>query len=495
MDRCERRWAGYQRAEETTSWRGRGRDDHQIWPLPEEAASSSGVAAAIALRRMKEPAGTPEPFLAYAGRELRMEGTPLPDLAERLGTPFFLISESRLQENYRALERGLPGAVLRYCAKTNHEAGALEVLARCGSHLLASHAAEVALAVRCGFAPERIAYARPVLAPEELEPVLAAGVPLVHVHFPGDLPVLEEAAARAGRPVGLCFRLRNGGGGLSPLGRLNRRLGLEAEEIVECARRAAASPWLEPAGVNFYLGTQQASLTGFTRAFRGVLALLHRVTAEAGVVLREVNLGGGIPSPSLRRVGPRHLLGRWRDRLAAVPASSSERLEALAAGLDRRFRELVEEAGLPEPPVLAAEPGRSIVGDAAVLVSRVRAVRGDWLFLDASRNFLPESPVLFARRILPLREISGFERFWHLSGNTLNTLDLLDLHRRLPRLAPGDGLAFCDAGAYSISRASSYAGLWPAVYMLQADGKVRLIRRAGGVEDLERPMILGEARD
>jgi diaminopimelate decarboxylase len=62
----------------------------------------------------------------------------------------------------------------------------------------------------------------------------------------------------------------------------------------------------------------------------------------------------------------------------------------------------------------------------------------------------------------------------------LNTLDVLDLHRRLPPLAPGDGLAFCDAGAYSISRASPYAGLSPAVYFLEADGTVRLVRQEGG---------------
>src|SRR3954454_20135241 len=113
--------------------------------------------------------------LAYRQGTLCMEGVPLSDLAGRLGTPFFLISESRLRSNYRALERGLaeagPGSLLRYCAKTNHEAAVLETLAGCGSHLLASHAAEAELALRCGFPPERIAYARPVLAPEELGPV------------------------------------------------------------------------------------------------------------------------------------------------------------------------------------------------------------------------------------------------------------------------------------------------------------------------------------
>jgi len=204
--------------------------------------------------------------------------------------------------------------------------------------------------------------------------------------------------------------------------------------------------------------------------------------SEAGVTLREVNLGGGIPSPTLRRVGPRQVLGRLRDRLGA--SASSGNLEAFAARLGARFRELVATSGLSEPPVLAAEPGRAIVGDAAVLVTRVRAIRGSWLFLDASRNHLPESPLLFARRILPLSKGKGEERFWNLSGCTLNTLDVLDMHRRLPPLAPGDGIAFCDAGAYSISRASSYAGLSPAVYLLEAAGTVRLVRRAAGVEDL-----------
>ncbi len=427
-----------------------------------------------------------KPFLDYADGVLRMEQVPLAELAERLGSPFFLISASRLRDNYLTLAEGLaaagPGTVLRYCAKTNREPAVLEIIAALGSHLLASHAAEAALAVRCGFPPERIAYARPVLSPEELQAVIALGVPLFHVHHPDDLDQIEAASRAAGRPVRLSFRLR-GAAGLSLLGRLNRRLGLDPHEIVEAARRAKASSWLVPAALSFYLGTQQSSLDGFARVFRGALGLLKRLETEAGVALGEVSLGGGIPSPTLRRVGPLQLLGRLRDRLDAAPSATN--LEAFARGLGTRFRELVDGSGLAAPPALAAEPGRSIVGDAAILITRVRAVRGRWLFLDASRNHLPESPVLFSRRILPLMETGGRTvRFWNLSGCTLNTLDLLDLHRRLPPLAPGDGLAFCDAGAYSISRASSYAGLIPAVYLLEADGTIRRVRRAEGVEDL-----------
>src|SRR4051794_10564581 len=96
-----------------------------------------------------------KPFLDYAGGVLRMEEVPLAELAGRLGSPFFLISASRLRSNYQALARGLaaagPGTVLRYCAKTNREPAVLRALGALGSHLLASHAAEAALAVRCGF--------------------------------------------------------------------------------------------------------------------------------------------------------------------------------------------------------------------------------------------------------------------------------------------------------------------------------------------------------
>jgi diaminopimelate decarboxylase len=439
----------------------------------------------------------PGDFLGYREGVLCMEETPLDGLAARLGTPFFLISEARLRANYRALERGLagagPGTLLRYCAKTNHEAAVLETLARCGSHLLASHAAEVELALRCGFPPERIAYARPVLLPEELSAVLEAGVPLIHAHRLADLEILERAAARAGRRVRVSLRLRPEGGlGLSPLDRLNRRIGLGRAEILDAFRRLAGSPWVEPTAVNFYLGTQQASLDGFAKVFRGVLALAGRIAAETSAAVREVNLGGGIPSPSLRRIGPRRLLARWRDRPAH---GKPEGREDLAARLARRFNELADGARLPVRPTLAAEPGRSIAGDAAVLVSRVREVSGRWAFLDASRSFLPESPLLLSRRILPLCEpAGGGERFYHLSGSTLNTLDVLDLRRRLPPLERGDLLAFCDAGAYSISRASPYAGLPPAVYMLLEDGQVRQVRQAGGIEHLLGPMVRqGEA--
>jgi len=439
---------------------------------------------------MTERTGAPavaagDPLFDYRSGGLRIGGTPVEELAKDHETPFFLLSAARMEANLDALQRGLAGSgarvALRYCAKTNHEAGVLERMAARGIALLASHAAEVELAREAGFPPERIAYQRPVPIPAEIRRAVELGVTRFSAYRIEDLAPLEEAAAHSGKILEVSFRLASSGWGVP--GMLNRRLGMTGDEAVEAAKRAERTPHLRQGGLSFYLGTQQASAARFRSGMARAFALLRRVRTEAGVRLTEVDLGGGLPSPSLVRLRPGTLRGRFRDRLPALDPVPD--LEARARELGRAFADL---AGDSPPPDLVLEPGRSIVGNAGVLVTRVLAVRGSWLFVDASRNHLPESTLLFHRRILPGREREGARRTAHLSGSTLNTMDVLDCWRRLPRVEVGDVLVFCDAGAYSISRASRYAGLSPAVVLLERDGTARRIRRPEGSRDLLAPM-------
>jgi diaminopimelate decarboxylase len=435
-------------------------------------------------------------MLAYESGHLCLEGRPLAPIAEEVGTPFFLISEARLKANYQALARGLSHAVervtLRYCIKTNNEAGVLEVLSRLGSHAMASHAAEASLALRCGFAADRIACHFPAVREDELRPLLQRGVSLVHVFRRRDLEVLAQAAASAGVVARVSLRLRSRGSPLLPLSFLARRLGFAEEEMLEAARTIAASPSLELSAINFYAGTQQESPRRFAGLLRRACAAAARIRAVTGIAVGEINLGGGVPSPSVRRLGLRSLAARLRDDHG--PEEPEGALERYARALSKLFREAVGEAGLHPAPALALEPGRSIVGNAAVLVARVNAVEDGWAFLDCSRNHLGESPLLFARRILPERQPGpGPRRPYHLSGNTLNIRDVIDLRRKLPPLRAGELLVFADAGAYSISRATRYAGLSPPVLLLREDGSLRTIRRAEGLEDLAGPMRSAEA--
>jgi diaminopimelate decarboxylase len=435
----------------------------------------------------------------YRSGALCIDGVPLAQLAEGRETPFFLISERRLRGDYARLAQAFAAAgvaaELRYCAKTNSEAAVLATLAGCGAGLLACHPAEVELARVCGFPASRIAYQKPVLTPCELDAVLAQGVGLVHVQLPGDLELIAAAAARAGREVRLSLRLA-APPALSPLRALSRRVGLSEHEALAVATAVRGSRWLRVVGVNVYLGTQQRSASGLARAARGAFGLVRRL-AGCGVEIEEMNLGGGIPSPTLSRLTLARVVPRLLDRrLPAAPELSEAhelselsepRMDPFAFRLGQTFAALAWP--LSTMPRLVVEPGRSLAGAAGLLVTRVRAVRGRWLFLDASRDFLPESPWLLSRPVLPATEPrSPARRFVHLSGCGLSTLDVIDLHRRLPPVAPGELLVLGDAGAYSISRAARYTGLTPAVYLLGVDGSVRLARRAETLADWTGPM-------
>jgi diaminopimelate decarboxylase len=433
------------------------------------------------------------PHLAYRLGELALDGVAIAPLVERHGTPFFLVAERRLGENYRALARGFATAgapaELRYCAKANHEAGVLAILAREGASLLASHLAELQLALACGFPPERIAYQRPAAPAAEIAEVLDSGVSVLHAFRPEEALAIAALADRSGRAVRLSLRLRpEHRFALSPLAELNARLGVTNAEAIEIARALEGSPRIRISALNVYIGTQQAGVRAFDREVRRAAALAHDLARAGAGPIEEINLGGGVPSPSLRRLALAGLWARWRDARPRA-AGGTDALERFAAELGTRFRAALAAARLQPEPRLVLEPGRSIVGNAAVLVTRVTAVDGRWLFLDASRNFLGESPLLFRRPLLPLREPgAGPDRFVHLSGNTLNTLDVLDLRRRLPRMDAGDALAIGDAGAYSISRASRYAGTSPPILLVARDGTVREIRRAESFADLAAPM-------
>jgi len=420
-----------------------------------------------------------------------LDGVPIGHLADRLGTPFFLFSETRLRDNYEGLSRGLAGsglaATVRYCAKTNNEAAILSALASWGSHVVVSHPAEAALALRCGFRPQTIAYQRPVLDEAEIQEALAAGIDFFHAYRTADLHLIDAVASRLRTTVRVSLRIQGGRSLLSPLAFLSRRLGFRAADVLAAAGIARDSKWLRLTALNFYLGTQRAGVSAYRVPLRAVAGFTAQIQSRLGVTLDEINVGGGIPSASLRPAAASRLGRQPTDPSAQHPP---RRLEEFARGLGTLFRDAVRRAGLQARPGIVVEPGRSIVGNAAILVARVRAVRGRWIFLDASQNYLPERLPLYARAVLPLAAPgAGGLRRYHLSGSTLNTMDVIDLWRQLPPLKEGDRLALCDAGAYSVARASRYAGLCPAVYLLASNGSVRMIRRPETLDDLVAPMV------
>lgn len=399
--------------------------------------------------------------------DLHWQRVPLRDIAASAGTPVLVVSEERLRGNVRDLVAGFgDGVTLRYCAKTNPELRVLEILREEGTHLLASHEAEVRLALAAGFAPDAIAFQRPVLDPRELGAVIALGVRRIHAFRAEDLELLSRAARRAAATLRVSLRVSLGRTGLFVLTAASRRLGFDPSHI-----DAAPREGLVIDALNTYIGTQQEDVEAYRRPLRQLIRLADRLRT-----IREVNLGGGIPSGTLRRVTPGRLLRRDAPR-SATPLR--EYATALRALFDQEAK---------GPIQLVLEPGRSIAGNAAVLLTTVAATQGSWRFLDCGRNVLVESPLAFTRPIVPLEPRSGRTSVVHFSGPTLNTLDVVEMRRRMPELRAGDVLAIGDAGAYTLSRGARYAGLAPAVVLVRTDGECETIRRADTYDDFVGPM-------
>jgi diaminopimelate decarboxylase len=413
---------------------------------------------------------------------LRWEGHRLRDVLATTGTPALVASEARLRENMRELLAGFrsrwPDTTLRYCAKTNPELAILRLVREEGLHVLTSHAAEARLAIAAGFAPEQIAYQRPILEERDFIDVLALGVRRVHAFRASDLEVLSRLAVARGCELRVSLRIALARSGMLVLSSASRRLGMDAREDIGKPRQGIVVDAL-----NTYIGTQQERPEAFRPAVRELLRLAG-VLRRNSHPIEEINLGGGVPSTSLRRVTVSRILsGRGVGAIEATsPRAYAEALASIVA--DEASR-----AALDFSPRLVLEPGRSIVGNGFILLTSIAAQQGRWWFLDCGRNVLVESPLGFTRWIAPVEQATGALARIHLSGPTLNTLDVIDTHRLLAPAAAGDVLAIGDAGAYTIARTTRYAGLSPAIWLQQLDGRLTRIRRAETFDDFTAPMI------
>jgi diaminopimelate decarboxylase len=431
-------------------------------------------------------------MLAYRGEELFCDGHGIRWLADRLSTPFFLFSERALAENYHRLAQPLSelpaGGCIDYCVKTNHELALLHVIRGLGAGATVSCGWELELALAAGFDPARITFHGPCKTGQELDRAVSLGVGLIHVYSPEEVDELNRVAGGHRRRMDVALRLptpipcwRRG-----PAGWYAQRLGIPWNDAARVARQASTLPWVRPVGFSVHLGTHITHPTPYRKAIRGLIRLAGEL-ADAGTPPQTISLGGGWPSNTLQPLRLKTLISGTavKDNPPTLPAATRLIQQVVAA-----FRAEIEHSRLAAPLLLRLEPGRGIVGSSGLLVTRVRALRGRWVFVDGSRNYLPERLITSRRLILPsVRRPGDRLRRSHISGQTLNTMDILALGVRLPALRVGDVLAFLDAGAYSLSRACRYAGTIPAAYVITDAGKVVQILKGDRYADLVAPMV------
>ncbi len=376
---------------------------------------------------------------AFTSRDgqLFAEGVALSAIAERFGTPTYVYSRAHIEAQYRAYADALAGMphLVCFAVKANSNLGVLNVLARLGAGFDIVSRGELERVLAAGGEPAKIVFSGVGKTRDDMRRALEVGVHCFNVESVDELERLQLVAAELGKTASISLRVNpDVDAGTHPYistGLKENKFGIDIEQAPAVYARAAELANLRIVGVDCHIGSQLTSLPPFLDALERLLALVDQLAAQ-GIQIQHLDLGGGLGVQYRDEQPP--LAG---DYIAAV----RERLKG---------RELA----------LVFEPGRSIVANAGVLLTRVEYLKHtahkDFAIVDAAMNDLIR-PALYQAwmDVTPVQPRDGQARHYDLVGPICETGDFLAKGRELV-LAEGDLLAVRSAGAYGFVMSSNY---------------------------------------
>ncbi|MBY8877538.1 diaminopimelate decarboxylase [Streptomyces sp. PLK6-54] len=426
----------------------------------------------------EEPVAAPWPASTRVlpGAGLAVGGVPLGEVAERHGTPVYLVDEAEVRERCRAYLRAFPNADVVYAAKAFLCRAMAHWVQEEGLGLDVCSAGELELAVTTGFPPERILLHGNAKSPEDLNAALRLRVGRIVVDSPSEVPRLAASVAPESRQkvlVRVVPGIAAGGHAHVRTGTDDQKFGLSiadgsAQHVIA---RVLEQPRLELVGLHCHLGSQITTVKPYLAAVRRMVGLLARVRDTHGVQLPQLDLGGG------------HGIG-YR------PGEPELDIGVLARKVYAELAESCAAAGLAVPR-LTVEPGRAIAGPAGVALYRVLVVKrtGGTTFVavDGGMSDNPR-PALYGVRYAPRlagRVSTARPALVTVVGRHCEAGDVLAADVPLPSdLRPGDLLAVPAAGAYHVSMASGYNMVGRPPVVAVDNGRVRLLVRRESLADI-----------
>ena len=396
---------------------------------------------------------------------LAIEGVALERIARDAGTPCFVYSRASIERAWLEYDRALAGIPHEVCyaVKANSNLAVLDVLGRLGAGFDIVSAGELERVLAAGAPAARVVFSGAGKRDAEMAAALAAGVGCFNVESACELDRLAALAASAGKRAPVSLRVNPDIDALThpyiTTGLRESKFGIPIEEAPGLYAKAAATDSLAVRGVDCHIGSQLASLDPFLAALDRVLALLDALGSE-GIRLTHVNLGGGLGI-------------RYRDESPPSPAELSRAVAGRLAGRDL---------------VLVLEPGRSIAGNAGVLLTRVEYLKRNggkrFAIVDAAMNDLIR-PALYGawQDIVPVTPREGVPEPFEIVGPVCESGDFLG-HARPLVLESGDLLAVKSAGAYGFVMSSNY-NTRPRAAEVMVDGdRYHVVRKREEIRDL-----------
>ena len=420
----------------------------------------------------------------YKDRVLHCEDVPLRALAEAYGTPLFVYSTATLLHHLCQLQRAFAAVppLVCYSIKTNPNLGICRLMAGEGAGFDVTSGGELYRALKAGGTGDKIVFAGVGKTDAELRYGLENGVRLFNVESEGELRALADVARAMGRPAAVALRVNPD---LPPKTHVKTdtsvkgtKFGLDIEYVLDVARAAVGDAHVRVVGLHMHLGSPIVKTDPYKLGVDKALVLIDELRKQ-GHRVEYLNMGGGF--------------GIHYRKQEAPPAEA--------------FAEVIVPAVQRSGCRLILEPGRFIVGNAGILLSRVIYTKDSggkhFVIQDAAMNDLIR-PTLYDsfHRIWPVAPAAGFpappdDYEADLAGTLKSEVvgpvcesgDYLAKDRRLPPLRRGDLLAVFSAGAYGMAMSSNYNSRPRAAEVLVAGTGHRLIRRRETYEDLVRPEI------
>jgi diaminopimelate decarboxylase len=407
-------------------------------------------------------------YFNYLDEKLWCEDVPVEAIAEKVGTPFYLYSHRTLLQHFRVFDgalRGIPH-IICFAAKANSNLAIMRIFVNEGGGVDIVSGGELYRALKVGADPGKIVYSGVGKRIDEIDFALRSDILMFNVESPEELGVINERAGLAGKKARIALRINPDVDAKThphiSTGLKSNKFGIDIEKSLEEYRRARTLPNVEIVGVGCHIGSQVTQISPFTDALERLKKLIEKLRAE-GIGIRYLDLGGGLGIT-------------YHEETPPHPEEYARAVIESVRGLDVTF---------------IFEPGRLIVGNAGILVTKVLYTKGNgeknFVIVDAGMNDLVRPSIYGSyHEIQPvsLRDRGSF--LADVVGPICESGDFLAKGRMIPKFERGDLVAVMSAGAYGFSMSSNYNSRPRIAEVLVKGKKFHVIRKREDYADLTR---------
>lgn len=404
----------------------------------------------------------------YIDQELWCEQVPVRDIAEKVGTPFYLYSHQTLKNHFHVFDQAFAGVphIICFAAKSNSNIAILRIFVAEGGGVDIVSGGELYRAMQAGVDPRKVVYSGVGKRLDEIEYAVNADILMFNVESFQELAEINACAQRLGKRAGIALRVNPD---VDPqthpyisTGLKENKFGVNIEKSIEAYREARKMPWLDIKGVSCHIGSQVTKVSPFVDALNRLKKLV-RLLREEGIDIRYVDLGGGLGIT-------------YNEEQPPHPKDYAKAIIAAAKDMGCTF---------------IFEPGRVIVGNAGILVTKVLYTKTNegknFVIVDAGMNDLLR-PSLYNsyHQIQPVvkreREIVPAD----IVGPICESGDYLAKGRNIPEFERGELMAVMSAGAYGFTMSSNYNSRPRVAEVLVKGRRAYVIRRRENYSDIVR---------